>query len=179
MLQNGSLGVAPKDQELQGFARPVVAASIHMCVANKSYQCCTQGSSCYKGSADRLLLACTCVLQKVKKGSTVTNVWRTTCCCCGQTHVRCRIHQCRVAPRGLRRCGRPNATEGRHVCCKTDEFKVAPKVKGRPRAAARTHIARAHKPCRIDQTRVEPTDQGLQRFGRATDDVSIHMCVAE
>ena len=65
------------------------------------------------------------------------------------------------------------------MCCKTDEFKVAPKVKGRPRAAARTHIVRAHKPCRIDQTRVEPTDQGLQRFGRATDDVSIHMCVAE
>ena len=31
----------------------------------------------------------------------------------------------------------------------------------------------------LDQTRVEPTDQGLQRFGRATDDVSIHMCVAE
>ena len=46
---------------------------------------------------------------------------------------------------------------------------------GRPR----THIVRAHVPCRIDQTRAAPTDRELQRFGRATADVSIHMCVAE
>ena len=35
VLQNGSLGVAAKDQGLQGFARPVVAASIHMCAAKQ------------------------------------------------------------------------------------------------------------------------------------------------
>ena len=43
----------------------------------------------------------------------------------------------------------------------------------------RTYIVRAHVPCRIDQTRAAPTGRELQRFGRATADVSIHMCVAE
>ena len=175
--------------------RNSIRASPTNCYCQHTHVCCrmdhlelhpkTKG---YKGSPDQLLQrAYTCALQnKSNQG-----------CAQGSTRVR-PTSSCWHA----------------HVArCRTDEFKVAPKVKGskiwptncclehththtrvlqnmsiqgcargsrvtrfgRPR----THIVRAHVPCRIDQTRAAPTDRELQRFGRATADVSIHMCVAE
>ena len=200
---------------VQGFARPVVAANIHMrverqieaglhprvdmlqgseptrCCCKYTHVCCRimkfhPRVNCSKGLADSLLLR--------------------------QTHVCCRIHQRRIAAEGLQWFGRPNATEGRHMCvaeqtnskllprrskvprfgrpivalsthmCAADYVKsrLRPWIKGyKVWPAARTHIARAHVPCRKDQARVAPTDQGLQRFGRATQNVSIQGCNRE
>ena len=280
VLENGSLGVAPKDQRLQRFARPVVAASTHMCVAKQiesrlhprveilsGLRRPTATVSIHTCVAEWITWSCT-------QRSKVTRV-RPTSCCSEHTHVRCKTNRITAAPKG-RNSFRASPTncycQHTHVCCRmdhlelhpktkgykgspdqllqraytcalqnksnqgcaqgstrvrptsscwhahvarfrTDEFKVAPKVKGskiwptncclehththtrvlqnmsiqgcargsrvtrfgRPR----THIVRAHVPCRIDQTRAAPTDRELQRFGRATADVSIHMCVAE
>ena len=71
---------------------------------------------------------------------------------------------------------------GTHMCV---EFKAAPMDQGLKVWPATCCCEHTHcqGTCalqnRLDQTRVAPTDQGLQRFGRATADVSIHMCIAE
>ena len=214
VLQNGSL-VAPKDQGFKGSPDQLlqrtytwrverqIEAGLHprvdMLQGSEPTRCCCKYThvccrimkfhprvNCSKGLADSLLLR--------------------------QTHVCCRIHQRRIAAEGLQWFGRPNATEGRHMCvaeqtnskllprrskvprfgrpivalsthmCAADYVKsrLRPWIKGyKVWPAARTHIARAHVPCRKDQARVAPTDQGLQRFGRATQNVSIQGCNRE
>ena len=95
---------APKDQGCKGSPDQMLLRAHTCALQNKSDQGCTQGLKCYKGPADRALLqACTCVLQTTKtqdftQGSTVAKVWPNTCCC-GHTHVCCRINHRRVATR--------------------------------------------------------------------------------
>ena len=69
------LRVAPEGQGLQGFARPVAAASIHMCV-EKTNQ-----------------------IRAAPKGRYVARVRPTRCCC---KHMHCRIIKLRLSPKGQR-----------------------------------------------------------------------------
>ena len=56
-LRTRSLEGCTQEPRVQGFGRPLAAASTHMCVEqNKSIQGCTQRSICYKAMADRVLL---------------------------------------------------------------------------------------------------------------------------
>ena len=81
--QNGALGVPPKDQGLQGFARPFVAASIHMCVPKQIKSGLHPRVDMLQGSGRQG--AAVSVLQNNNKtqgftqGSTVTKVWPTKC----------------------------------------------------------------------------------------------------
>ena len=174
---------------------------------NKSNQGCTQASTCYKGPVDQVLLrAYTCVLQNdktqhVTQGSTVTKVWPTTCCC-GHTHVCCRINHRRVATRvklyegfsdqtlqGAYTCVLQNrriqgSSQGSNpgskvtkvwptsFCC--EHTCVFQTTSSTGGAGVRTHLARAHVSCRTNQSSVAPMDQGLQRFGRPNAAVSTH-----
>ena len=181
------LELHPRIKSYKGLPDQLLQRAYTCALQNKSYQCCTQGSSCYKGSADRLLLARTCVLQNVKNSGfhpRINGYYKALA-----DHLLLRAHtnvlqiltmQSCTEGQGLRRRGRPNSAGSIHVCvAKQTNSRLHPRSKAGHVLLQGHTIVRAHKPCRIDQTRVEPTDQGLQRFGRATDDVSIHMCVAE
>ena len=98
------LRAAPKDQGLQGFSRPIAAASTHMRLA-KSNQGCTQGSR-------------------------ITRL-RPTHCCCEHTHVGCRMNRLKVAPKdqALQGFGRPIAAASIHmfVARQMNQIRAAPK----------------------------------------------------
>ena len=168
------LEVHPRIKSYKGLPDQLLQRAYTCALQNKSYQCCTQGSSCYKGSADRLLLARTRVLQNVKNSGFHPRINGYKALADHHLLLLLRAHtnvlqnlsmQSCTEGQGLRRRGRPNSAGSIRMC-------VAKQTNSRlhPRSKA-GHV--------LDQTRVEPTDQGLQRFGRATDDVSIHMCVAE
>ena len=160
------LRVAPKDQGLQGLARPLASCCEHTDVCRQINQ-----------------------IRAAPKGRHVPKV-RSTRCCCKHTRACCGIIKLRISPKDqrLQRFGRPPAAVGTHMCvaakstqsctegrgllcwqhtsarCRTDEFRVAPK---------------GPVSCRTDQSRVAPTDQGYKGFGRPIAALSIHMCVAE
>ena len=67
--------VAPEDQGLQGFARPVAAASIHW----HTHVCCKTNQ-----------------IRAARKGRYVTR-FRSTRCCCKHTHAWCRTIRLRVS----------------------------------------------------------------------------------
>ena len=123
---------APKDQGFRGFARPIAAATIHMCVAEQINSGLHPRVDMFQGfgrpgaaastrAADGKMIK----LKMSPKKSTVTKVWPTTCCC-GHTHVCCRINQRRVAPGVKVYEGLADQTLlGAHtcMCCRTDEFR--------------------------------------------------------
>ena len=124
-----------KDQGLRRLGRPSAAASIYMCIAEKSTNCSCEHTHVgrgvglhprirgHKGSPDqKLLRAYTCALQNksnqaAPKGGNVTRV-RQTACCCKRTHVCCRLIQLRISDKDqrLQRFGRPPAAAGTNMC---------------------------------------------------------------
>ena len=64
------------------------------------------------------------------------------------------------------------------MCCRTDEFKVAPKVKGSKVWRTNCRLEHTHVCCSICQSKAAPMDQGLQGFGRPRASVRTHIARA-
>ena len=101
-----------------------------------------------------------------------------TTCCCEHPHACCRIHQCRVAPKGLRGLA-DQILLGAYTCVwqntRTQGCSQGSKAIATATASRHTHT---HLCCRKGQLRVVPKDQGLRTFGRSSSAASIHTCIA-
>ena len=191
------LRVAPKDQGLQGLARPLASCCEHTDVCRQINQ-----------------------IRAAPKGRHVPKV-RSTRCCCKHTRACCGIIKLRISPKDqrLQRFGRPPAAVGTHMCvaakinaelhrgprftllaayiCALQNRRIHGCTQGACVLQNRsikgcTHRSRlqmfwptnccfehTHVCCRMCHFRVAPKSPELQWSGRPIAAASIHMCVAE
>ena len=138
VLQNVSIQGCTQESRVTTEGRPVAAASIHMCVCVAEYinQGLHQRTKDYKGLTDQLLLRAhthtprelqNTPIQDCTRGSRVTKVWPTTCCC-EHTHACCRVSQFKVATRSFTGLATNCFCEHTDVCCRKYQFRPAPRT---------------------------------------------------
>ena len=129
--------VAPKSQGLQRRAdQLLLRAYTCVCVAEYINQGLHQRTKDYKGLTDQLLLRAhthtprelqNTPIQDCTRGSRVTKVWPTTCCC-EHTHACCRVSQFKVATRSFTGLATNCFCEHTDVCCRKYQFRPAPRT---------------------------------------------------
>ena len=131
---------------------------------NKSNHGCTQGSKFFQGFADQLLLsAYTCVLQNgslvAPKDQGLQELLQRAYTCALQNKSNQGYAQGSTRVRPTSSCWHAHVAR-----CRTDEFKVAPKVKGSKVWPTNCCLEHTHTLvcCRICQFKAAPVDQELQ-----------------